>query len=158
MLLVSTGGKLTPTRGSFDSNTGNNMRNRGYVVAAAGRGLYIPPGAPSGERSDCGQIIPPDFIGRSILLTAARRILRPGWRESWLPISRIHLSRQPRAGRYNSLDLASKVVRQRRARPSLGTFPDADSAMFIAREHGRCRHLFSCKCMSLTYFPVSTLA
>jgi len=79
----------------------------------------------------------------------------PPWlTESWLPISRIHLSRQPCAGRYNSLDLASKDVRQRRAPPSLGTLPDADSTMFITGEHGRCRHLFSCKycdtCMKTT--------
>ena len=32
--------------------------------------------------------------------------------------------RSERRKRYNSLDLASKVVRQRRARPSLGTFPN----------------------------------
>ena len=79
-------------------------------------------------------------------VAAARGILRSGGHESRLPISRIHLSRPPCAGRYNSLDLASKDVCQRRAPPSLGIFPDADSTMFIAGEYGRCCHLFSCKC------------
>ena len=119
--------------------------NRDCLNAAAGRELYIPPGAPSGERSDCGQIIPRTLSGegfRSLQLAESSALADT---KAGCPISRIHLSRPPCAGRYNSLDLASKVVRQRRTLPSLGTLPDADSIMFIAGEHGRCRHLFSCK-------------
>jgi len=39
--------------------------NLGCGVAAARRGIYIPPGAPSGERSDCGQIIPRTSSGEA---------------------------------------------------------------------------------------------
>ena len=119
--------------------------NRGCAVAAAGRGLYTPPGAPSGERSDCGQIIPRTSSGVGFCSLRLAESYALADTKAGCPISRIHLSRPPCAGRYNSLDLASKVVRQRRATPSLGTLPDADSIMFIAGEHGLCRHLFSCK-------------
>ena len=119
--------------------------NRSCVIAAAGRELYIPPGAPSGERSDCSQIIPRTLSGEAFCSLRLAESSALADTKAGCPISRIHLSRPPCAGRYNSLDLASKVVRQRWAPPSLGTLPDADSAMFIAREHGRCRHLFSCK-------------
>ena len=52
------GATLTATRETV-------CENRGGGIAAAGRGLYIPPGAPSGERSDCGQIIPRTSSGEA---------------------------------------------------------------------------------------------
>ena len=52
------GAALIPTRETVcDSQDG--------AVAAAGRGLYIPPGAPSGEQSDCGQTIPQTSSGEA---------------------------------------------------------------------------------------------
>ena len=35
------------------------------MIAAAGRELYIPPGAPSEEQSDCGQIVPRTSSGEA---------------------------------------------------------------------------------------------
>ena len=52
------GATLTATRETV-------CENRGGGIAAAGRGLYIPPGAPSGEQSDCGQIIPRTSSGEA---------------------------------------------------------------------------------------------
>ena len=52
------GAALIPTRETV-------CMSRGCVVAAAGRGLYIPPVAPSGDQSDCGLIVPRTSSGEA---------------------------------------------------------------------------------------------
>ena len=115
------------------------------IFAAVGRGLlYTSRRGVRGTirlRSDHS----PDFIGRSIPLAAARGILRPGRCESWLPRRTAPtFPAAPRAGRYNTLDLASKVVRQRWARPSLGTLPNTGKSVATLHEtFVFCRYSFS---------------